>query len=115
MAKPGLRTESLAQLRRADARDVRRLRIWRACAAGFNKGTPNRRPEWTANQITRSWKRLIAKVASPPSETPAFDLRREDPVTEVLSSDDRYDDGKISPYIPDNRSERTESSSHMSC
>ena len=67
------------------------------------------------NQIADSWKLLLTKVASATGAAAEVDSQLNDTFPASPYPGDEYDDGKISPYTPDNHIERIESSLHMSC
>jgi hypothetical protein len=67
------------------------------------------------NQIAKGWEQLIAKVAFPRGVAQEIDSQADHSILAALSGGDGYDEGRITPYIPDNHSERNDSSLHLSC
>ena len=67
------------------------------------------------DQLTRSLKQFIARTASPPSAA-AKGLPQD--LGSVVASDasDEWDEAEeMTPYAPDDRGERCDSSLHLSC
>lgn len=67
--------------------------------------------DWS--QIAKGWKQLIAK-AFPRGVAQKIDSQADRSILAALSGDG-YDEGRITPYIPDDRCERNDSSLHLSC
>ena len=67
------------------------------------------------NQISESWKQLIAIVASPQNTASEANPRRDSPNRADASWSARYVEAQLPPYVPDRRRERSDSSLHLSC
>ena len=65
--------------------------------------------------FAKNLKQLIAKVAPPQSLSPEDDSDFDDSIHTAPSAGDRYDEEQMTPYSPDSRSERSDSSLHLSC
>ena len=67
------------------------------------------------DQITKGWKQLIVIVASPQSAAPEANPKRETSIRADAFYSARYEEAQMAPHTPDNHSERSESSLHLSC
>ena len=65
-------------------------------------------------QIANGWKQLVAK-AFPRGVAQEIDSQANRSKLAALSGEDEYDEGRITPYIPDNHCERNDSSLRLSC
>jgi hypothetical protein len=67
------------------------------------------------DQFAKSLKQLLAKAASPQSVAPAEYSQRGESIAANPLGDVRYDEEEMTPYSPDDRRERCDSSLHLSC
>lgn len=68
------------------------------------------------DQFASGLKQFIAKVASPQILGPEEDdAASEDALLGAAFGNDEYGEEQMTPYSPDGRSERCESSLHLSC
>ena len=66
------------------------------------------------DQIIRGWTQLLAKAASPQSKAREIGSQPDNSMRAAVSGEDRYE-VRTTPYTPDNRGERSDSSLHLSC
>jgi hypothetical protein len=67
------------------------------------------------DRIAKGLKQFIGKVAVPQSLAPEDDHSAETSMRDDFFGDDGYGDERMTPYSPDNRNERSDSSLHLSC
>ena len=66
------------------------------------------------DQIIKGWTQLIAKAASPQSKAREIGSQPDNSIRATVSGGDWYE-VRTTPYTPDNRGERSNSSLHLSC
>jgi hypothetical protein len=64
--------------------------------------------------FAKGLKQLIAKVASPEGPAPEDDSAADNSIRSDLFGNDGYFEERTTPYSPDNRNERSDSSLHLS-
>ena len=67
------------------------------------------------DRIAKSWTQFVAS-ALPPRHCPAkISVPSQDSIKAVLFIGGAYEDGRVTPHVPDARDERSSFSQHLGC